>query len=56
MMSKDTVFYKMKEDGLRLTPQRIHIIELLFKLSHPTADRIYAKMVEQFPYVSQSTV
>jgi Fur family peroxide stress response transcriptional regulator len=55
-MSKDTVLDKMKEEGLRLTPQRIQIVELLFELSHPTADRIYSMMTEKFPYVSQATV
>jgi Fur family peroxide stress response transcriptional regulator len=56
VMSKDTVIDKMKKEGLRLTPQRIHIVELLFELSHPTAERIYAMMAEKFPYVSQTTV
>jgi Fur family peroxide stress response transcriptional regulator len=55
-MSKDSILDKMKEEGLRLTPQRLHIVELLFKLSHPTADQIYITMAEQFPYVSQATV
>ena len=52
-MSKETVLDKMKKEGLRHTPQRVHIVELLFDLSHPTADRIYAMMAEKFPYVSQ---
>jgi Fur family peroxide stress response transcriptional regulator len=56
MMIKDTVLHKMKEEGLRLTPQRVHIVELLFELSHPTADRIYVMLAEKFPYVSQATV
>jgi Fur family peroxide stress response transcriptional regulator len=55
-MSKDTVLDKIKEEGLRITPQRVRIVELLFELSHPTADRIYVTMAEQFPYVSQATV
>ncbi len=55
-MSKDTVLDRMKQEGLRLTPQRVHIVELLFELSHPTAERIYAMMTEKFPYVSQATV
>ncbi|MBD0378507.1 Fur family transcriptional regulator [Paenibacillus sedimenti] len=55
-MNEETVLDKMKEEGLRLTPQRVHIVELLFELSHPTADQIYAMMAEKFPYVSQTTV
>lgn len=56
LMSKETVLDKMKKEGLRHTPQRVHIVELLFDLSHPTADRIYAMMAEKFPYVSPMTV
>ncbi|NOU99107.1 Fur family transcriptional regulator [Paenibacillus planticolens] len=55
-MCKDTVIDKMKEAGLRITPQRVHIVELLYQLSHPTADQIYLKMTEKFPYVSHATV
>jgi Fur family peroxide stress response transcriptional regulator len=55
-MSMDTVIDKMKKEGMRLTPQRVHIVELLFELSHPTAEQIYAMMAEKFPYVSQTTV
>jgi len=55
-MSKETILDQMKEEGLRITPQRVHIVELLFELSHPTADRIYTLMSEKFPYVSQATV
>lgn len=55
-MSKETVLGRMKEEGLRLTPQRVHIVELLFELSHPTADRIYGRLAEKFPYVSPATV
>ncbi|WP_170840018.1 Fur family transcriptional regulator [Lihuaxuella thermophila] len=55
-MSKSTVLDKMKVEGLRLTPQRVHIVELLFELSHPTADRIYTMMTEKFPHISLATV
>jgi len=55
-MNKDTIVNRMKEEGLRLTPQRVQIVELLFELSHPTAERIYAAMIEKFPYASQATV
>lgn len=55
-MRKEALLDRMKQSGLRLTPQRVHIVELLFELSHPTAERIYATLVERFPYVSQATV
>lgn len=46
----------MKERGLRITPQRMEILKLLLTMSHPTAEQIYARMHEQFPFVSQATV
>lgn len=55
-MNRDTILNRMKEEGLRLTPQRGRIVELLFELSHPTADRLYASLIEKFPYASQATV
>lgn len=55
-MSKVAVLDRMKQAGLRHTPQRSHIVELLLELSHPTAEQIYAAMSERFPYVSQATV
>ncbi|RKP47882.1 transcriptional repressor [Cohnella endophytica] len=55
-LSKETILDQMKKEGLRHTPQRVHIVELLFDLSHPTADGIYALMAEKFPYVSPMTV
>lgn len=55
-MNRETILSRMKEEGLRLTPQRVQIVELLFELSHPTAERIYSSMLEKFPYASQATV
>ncbi|MFD0670025.1 Fur family transcriptional regulator [Cohnella sp. GCM10027633] len=55
-MSKDSILDHMREEGLRMTPQRVHIVELLFELSHPTAERIYSMMTGKFPFVSQATV
>ncbi|QHT59098.1 transcriptional repressor [Paenibacillus lycopersici] len=54
--SKESIVARMKEEGLRITPQRIQVVELLLELPHPTADRIYEAMVGKFPHVSPTTV
>jgi Fur family peroxide stress response transcriptional regulator len=55
-MSVDKVLDQLKDRGLRITPQRVEVIKLLFKLSHPSAEQIYYAMVKQFPNVSHATV
>lgn len=55
-MKREAILNRMKDEGLRMTPQRVHIVELLFELSHPTAERIYTIMTGKFPYVSQATI
>ena len=48
---------KYKDIGLKLTPQRIAILEFLdCNCSHPTADDIYADIQIKFPTMSFATV
>lgn len=55
-MSLDELAGFLKARGLRMTPQRMEILQLLQTLSHPTAEQLYAKIRERFPFVSQATV
>lgn len=55
-MSLDELIGYLKERGLRITPQRMEILKLLLTLSYPTAEQIFARMHEQYPFVSQATV
>lgn len=55
-MDMEAVLERLKEKGLRLTPQRVEVITLLYQLSHPTAEQVYSLMSKKFPYVSQTTV
>ncbi|CAM3931844.1 Fur family transcriptional regulator [Cohnella lubricantis] len=55
-MNLDELVDYMKERGLRMTPQRMEILKLLLSMSHPTAEQLFARMHEQFPFVSQATV
>jgi Fur family peroxide stress response transcriptional regulator len=54
---KDTTTIKLKEIGLKVTPQRQAILKLLEgNQSHPSADRIYSEILKQFPGISFATV
>ena len=55
---KDSIIRKMKGKGLKLTPQRLAIVEALVKISplHPTASLIYQEAGKKFRGLSLSTV
>lgn len=49
--------HKLKETGVRITPQRHAILEYLIQsMSHPTADDIYKALEGKFPNMSVATV
>jgi Fur family peroxide stress response transcriptional regulator len=48
---------KLKQNGVRMTPQRHAILNFLFSsMSHPTADEIYKALENNFPNMSVATV
>ena len=48
---------KFSEKGLKITPQRVMILEAIYKLSnHPTADNIIEYIKESYPNVATGTV
>jgi Fur family peroxide stress response transcriptional regulator len=51
-------FYrKSKEHGLKITPQRTAIYQELLKAKdHPSADRIYKRIVKKIPNISFDTI
>jgi len=55
---KATIFKKLKERGLKITPQRLAIIEVLLENTplHPGAGFIYQKAKKKFKGLSLSTV
>ncbi|MFC5700304.1 Fur family transcriptional regulator [Cohnella faecalis] len=55
-MSVESVLRQFKEKGLRMTPQRAHVTKLLYEMGHPTADQLYCRLIERYPYVSHATV
>ncbi len=53
----NTLVQGLKNAGLKLTPQRLAILELLAdNLTHPTAAAIYQQLQSRFPTMSQTTV
>lgn len=48
---------KLKNTGVRMTPQRHAILAYLFEsMGHPTADDIYKALEDKFPSMSVATV
>jgi Fur family transcriptional regulator, peroxide stress response regulator len=55
--SPDTLSQKLADSGLRSTPQREVIYNvLLTKRDHPTADEVYARVRHELPTISLATV
>jgi len=54
---KNMTTVKLKEIGLKITPQRQAILNLLQgNQTHPSADRIYSKILKKYPGISFATV
>ena len=47
---------KLKEAGLRITPQRIAVMEALLKNSHPTAEKIIEDVQKEHPNIAVGTI
>lgn len=54
---RDMIETRVREAGLKLTPQRFAVLEYLIKTpEHPTADEIGAELNLHFPRVSRATI
>ncbi len=57
MKSLEALLDQFHEHGLRITPQRRVILELLVNdKSHPTAEQVYQRVLAVMPDVSRTTV
>ena len=57
MKPLETLIDQFRQHGLRVTPQRRVILELLVDdESHPTAEQVYQRVVAVMPDVSRTTV
>lgn len=46
----------LKEYDLKVTPQRIAIVEELYKNGHMNIDDLYKKLLDKFPSISLATI
>ncbi len=53
----EQILQRLKEQGFKLTPQRIAIVDYLMKkVNHPTAEQIYEIIKKKYPTMSIATV
>ena len=56
-MTQDQLAEQLKRWGIRLTPQRLAIAEVVINSAdHPSVQQIYERVSEQFPYITLATV
>lgn len=56
-MTREEIAKKLANQGMRVTPQRIAILEAILSLNnHPTAEQIIAYIAKNYPSISIGTV
>lgn len=56
MERRDLLVARLRDQGLKLTPQRLAIIELLEEGEHRSAEEIYERLLHSYPMLSRATV
>jgi Fur family transcriptional regulator, peroxide stress response regulator len=56
METLQNIAKKISGAGLKVTPQRIAVMQALDKLHHPRADEIYRNVLQSIPGLSPTTV
>lgn len=57
MQQMEQIVASLRDEGFRITPQRIAIVDYLLKTEdHPSADHIHKVVRKRYPMVSLSTV
>lgn len=57
MQQLEELVSSLREEGFRITPQRVSIVEYLLKTEdHPSAEHIHKVIQKKYPMVSLSTV
>jgi len=56
MKERERLIAQLREQGLKLTPQRLAIIKLLEERGHYRVEDIYNKLKPQYPMLSRATV
>lgn len=54
---EQAIIAKLKAHGYKITPQRLAIVKILSaSIGHPSVEKIYAQVKQNFPTISQATV
>ena len=57
MTAQPTIDESLRQEGYRLTPQRMMILDIINdSMSHISAEEIHGKVREQYPFVNISTI
>lgn len=56
MEEREKLIARLRERGLKLTPQRLAIIRLLEEGKHFSAEEIYSTLLQDYPMLSRATV
>ncbi|HAH57986.1 MAG: transcriptional repressor [Lentimicrobium sp.] len=57
MKNRQEIINKLNAAGLKVTPQRMAVLQTLAKLKiHPTADELYHEVVKTIPALSATTI
>lgn len=57
MESVQEIVARLNQAGLKITPQRVAVMQSLLKLkSHPTADELFAEVANTIPGLSPTTI
>ena len=57
MQLMEQIVSSLRDEGFRITPQRIAIVDYLLKTEeHPSADLIHKVIKKKYPMISLSTV
>lgn len=52
----EQIVHLLKDNGIRITPQRVAIIKALYDLDHPTAEHIHDHLIAEYTNMSFATV
>ncbi len=56
METVQEIIQRLSQAGLKVTPQRVAVMQALFKLHHPRADEIFREVSQNLPGLSPTTV
>lgn len=57
MVDRDVVTKVLREKAVKVTPQRVAVLEFLYgNPDHPSADEVYRQVQKRYPNISRATI